>query len=301
MHDTEVSLLLAISALERETGLTKDTLRKWEARYGFPVPYRDVNGQRFYSRSDLDRLQKIKRLLDNGARPAKTVPLSIDALTALAAEQCLENAAGEHTELLNQVWGALQAPDAVALKQALSQSLASYGLRTFVLAIMPLLNQMVSNGWVTERIAVHQEHLYSEMLRNLLQDALGRLQPIQTQPKVILATPPDERHDLGILALQSVLALTGAQCISLGTELPVSELIAAARSHQVQIVAVSFSIAYPSRRIAPFLKQIRQGLPDTIQVWAGGAGLNALRFKPEGIRTFSHLEDAAVALTRGHP
>jgi methylmalonyl-CoA mutase cobalamin-binding subunit len=130
----------------------------------------------------------------------------------------------------------------------------------------------------------------------LVISALER-EPMQTHPKVLLATPPDERHDLGILALQSVLALTGAQCISLGTEVPASELIAAARSHQVQIVAVSFSIAYSSRRIAPFLKQIRKELPDSMQVWAGGAGLNALRLNPEGIRTFTHLEHAAVALT----
>ena len=297
MHDIENPLSLAISALERETGLTKDTLRKWEARYGFPVPSRDANGQRLYSRGDLDRLQKIKRLLDSGARPAKTVPLSVDELTARAAEQCLGNAAGAHTALLDRVWSALQKPDALALKQALSQSLVSHGLETFVLAIMPLLNRMVSNGWVTEKLAVHQEHLYSEILRNLLQASLGRLQPLPNQPKVLFATPPDERHELGMLALQSILALAGAQCISLGTETPASELVLAAQSHQVQIVAVSFSIAYPSRRIAPFLKQIRQALPEAIQVWAGGAGLEALRLKPEGIRTFAQLEDASAALT----
>lgn len=301
MHDTENSLFLAISALERETGLTKDTLRKWEARYGFPVPSRDANGQRLYSRDDLDRLQKIKRLIDSGARPAKTVPLPIAELTALAVGQCLDNATSEHTALLDRVWLALQTPDAMALKQALNQSLVSHGLKVFVLAIMPLLNQMVSNGWVSERLAVHQEHLYSEILRNLLQESLGRLQPLPNHPKVLFGTPPDERHELGMLALQSVLALAGAQCISLGTETPASELIAAAQSHRVQIVAVSFSIAYPSRRIPPFLKQIRQALPEAIQVWAGGAGLEALRLKPGGIHTFPQLEHAAAALASVQP
>jgi len=32
-----------ISAVERDTGLSKDTLRVWERRYGFPKPLRDCH------------------------------------------------------------------------------------------------------------------------------------------------------------------------------------------------------------------------------------------------------------------
>jgi hypothetical protein len=35
---------LPIAAVERDTGLAKDTLRVWERRYGFPQPGRDANG-----------------------------------------------------------------------------------------------------------------------------------------------------------------------------------------------------------------------------------------------------------------
>jgi DNA-binding transcriptional MerR regulator len=37
-----------IGVLEREIGLTHDTLQKWELRYGFPVPQRDRRGERVY-------------------------------------------------------------------------------------------------------------------------------------------------------------------------------------------------------------------------------------------------------------
>ena len=37
-----------IAAVERDTGLSKDVLRMWERRYGFPVPERDANGERLY-------------------------------------------------------------------------------------------------------------------------------------------------------------------------------------------------------------------------------------------------------------
>ena len=37
------TILFNISAVERETGLSKDTLRVWERRYDFPRPVRDDN------------------------------------------------------------------------------------------------------------------------------------------------------------------------------------------------------------------------------------------------------------------
>lgn len=65
--------LLTISAVERETGLSKDTLRAWERRYGFPVPDRDARGDRRYSLEQVERLRKIKRLVDHGFRPSKVI------------------------------------------------------------------------------------------------------------------------------------------------------------------------------------------------------------------------------------
>ena len=41
-------VFLNISAVERETGLSKDVLRIWERRYGFPEPHRDDNAERQY-------------------------------------------------------------------------------------------------------------------------------------------------------------------------------------------------------------------------------------------------------------
>ena len=43
------AVMLNISAVERETGLSKDVLRMWERRYGFPDPGRDDNVERQYS------------------------------------------------------------------------------------------------------------------------------------------------------------------------------------------------------------------------------------------------------------
>ena len=69
---------LNISAVERETGLSKDVLRIWERRYGFPRPGRDDNAERQYAAGDVAKLRAIKRLMDTGLRPGKLFRQSLE-------------------------------------------------------------------------------------------------------------------------------------------------------------------------------------------------------------------------------
>lgn len=288
--------MLSISTVESETGLTKDVLRKWETRFGFPMPSRNQNGERFYSRADVDRLLIIKRLIDNRFRPSSVVQMPLAELTELAGRQCQKASAVWQEKEMAEVWKALSQPSPAALKSILYRVLMENGLRRFVLAVIPSLNKMVGDAWVSGELSIHQEHLYSEAIRSLILDAVSRLDPLPGCPKVLLSTPPEERHDLGLLMAHAIFALSGAECVSLGTETPANEVKEAALSHRVQIVALSISIAFPNRRIAPYLEQIRNSLPDSIRVWAGGAGVDRMARRPNGISTFDSLDSASVAL-----
>ena len=64
-------LTFSIAAVERDTGIGKDTLRVWERRYGFPQPGRDNFGERSYPLAQVEKLRIIKRLLDAGHRPGQ--------------------------------------------------------------------------------------------------------------------------------------------------------------------------------------------------------------------------------------
>ena len=46
-----------IANVEKETGLSKDTLRMWERRYGFPAPERDPAGDRVYPEAQVEQLR----------------------------------------------------------------------------------------------------------------------------------------------------------------------------------------------------------------------------------------------------
>ena len=74
---------VGIAAVERDTGISKETLRVWERRYGFPSPGRDAAGERLYPPEQVQRLGLVKRLLDAGYRPGRIVAASTEALAAL--------------------------------------------------------------------------------------------------------------------------------------------------------------------------------------------------------------------------
>lgn len=76
-------LMMSIAAVERDTGLSKDTLRVWERRYEFPQPVRDGQGERCYPLDQIEKLRLIKRLLDVGHRPSRLVSLPMQDLQAL--------------------------------------------------------------------------------------------------------------------------------------------------------------------------------------------------------------------------
>ena len=74
--------LMKIGAVERLTGVSAHTIRKWEERYGAVKPRRTDGGKRLYSDNDVQRLILIKRLADRGLSLTGLARLSIDQLNA---------------------------------------------------------------------------------------------------------------------------------------------------------------------------------------------------------------------------
>ena len=83
----ETAVRLPINAVERETGVSKELLRMWERRYGFPVPERDAQGDRIYPMPQVTKLRLLRRLIDFGFRPGKIILLNTEELERLLKSQ----------------------------------------------------------------------------------------------------------------------------------------------------------------------------------------------------------------------
>lgn len=266
--------MLNIAQVERETGLTKDVLRVWERRYGFPSPNRDENGDRLYDLEQVARLRLVKRLIDQGYRPGKVLPLSIEQLEAMNARSA--SVRQPPTNDAEQVLERVATNDYAGLRIELNRLLARRGLHHFVRDVAPQLNSAVGEGWASGRLSVYQEHLYTEEITRALRAATAGLPLVKTPPKILLTTVSGESHALGLLMVESLLMAEGAQCISLGPQTPMEDILKAAAGCQVQVLALSFSMAFPARQGLAALKTLRAGLPKGVEIWVGGSMIHSL-------------------------
>jgi methanogenic corrinoid protein MtbC1 len=290
--------LLGISAVERDVGVSKDVLRVWERRYGFPAPERDAHGERLYPAEQVTRLRLVKRLMDQGHRPGRLLGSSLRDLEALSADHqgralaAVPKEAGGLADLVDLV----RRHDAAGYLQALQQQLARHGLRQFVQDTVAPLAGQIGAAWAEGRLHVFEEHLFTELTTRALRQAISAV-PGDRSPKVLLTTVPNESHGLGLLMVEAMLALQSAQSISLGTQMPVPEILQAAVAHRADVVALSFSSVFPARQIPPLLQQLREGLPPTAQLWVGGAGVRKVA-APHGVLVLDALDDVAAAVSR---
>jgi len=290
------SLFLNISAVERETGLSKDVLRMWERRYGFPKPRRDENGERQYSVLEVGKLRAIKRLMDIGMRPGKIIGLSADELNALADARASNPRESLAPALERDVLAMLHTHDVTALQHTLANLVMRQGLQRFVLDTVSPLNRAVGDAWMRGELQVFEEHLYTEQLQVALRTAINAF-PRQTGvPRTLLTTFPNEQHGLGLLMVEALLVPEGVQCISLGPQTPLDDIRRAAVAHKVHIVALSFSAAFPVRQATDALLTLRRQLPAHVTLWAGGEMTRRVRKTLPGVVLIPDLAASLNAL-----
>lgn len=285
----------SIAAVERDTGLAKDTLRVWERRYGFPTPARDANGERVYPPDQVDKLRLIRRLLDHGRRPAGVVGASVDELARMLDDcVCPPGAAPSTREdgLLQLV----RLHRSAELNAALRQALMKQGLQRFVADTVAPLAAAVGEAWVRGEVEVPEEHLFTEQVQNVLRSAIGAHATPGGQPRVLLTTFPEEEHVLGLLMAEAMLVPEGASCLSLGTRTPLADIRSAAVGGGFDVVGLSFSIAYPARQAIDDLLELRAMLPPEVAIWAGGAAVRDKQKRLTGIRVVGGLDDTLAAL-----
>ena len=278
----------SIGAVERDTGIGRDTLRVWERRYGFPRPVRNGKGERCYPEDQLRRLQRTRRLLDHGVRPGKLLPLSEDALDEIEASLLTEGSE-KIDKTVDAVLGAIRSADAGQVEVLLRGQYEKRGMREFVLeTVVPLL-QAVGELWISGKLQIFQEHFLSEQLNRFLNAEIAILQKSAGKPLVLLATLPGEEHTLGLLMLAAMLSCSGVSVVNLGGEVPMDQIGKAVKQFHADAVGITFSGAYPYQSIRPHLYELRELIAGDVALWTGGEGVRRLRKLPTGVTKFNSL------------
>ncbi|HEX3255688.1 MAG TPA: MerR family transcriptional regulator [Gaiellaceae bacterium] len=251
--------LLRIGELSRRTGVKPDLLRAWERRYGLLDPQRTSGGFRLYPLTDVERIEAMRSHLARGLSAAEAARLAKQDEAAPAGSS-IDGLTGDFR-------AALDAYDEPGAQLLLDRMLAAFTLETVLRdALLPYLHDL-GERWERGEASVAQEHFASSVIRGRLL-GLARGWGSGSGPLAVLACPPEEEHDLGLLALGIVLRARGWRVAYLGPDTPMETLADAARRMDADWVVVS---AVSEARLAAVEEEIER-LVRNVRVALGGAG-----------------------------
>jgi len=259
--------ILRIGELSRRVGVSPEVLRAWERRYGVLRPTRSEGGFRLYSTADEERVRRMLALQQQGLSPAvaaRTAATEGDggpAVSALPADT-----------LRQALADALDSFDEASANRVFDRALAVLTLDTLLRRIV--LDYLVDLGerWSDGRASVAQEHFATNVLRGRLL-GLARDWGQGGGPLALLACPPGELHDLGLICFGLALRAHGWRIAFLGADTPVDTLKHTADNLDPDLVVVTATIP---RRLSQIQAELRAMAGSTRLALAGGGASEAI-------------------------
>lgn len=296
-----------IRVVAKLTGISVDTLRAWERRYGAVTPARDRRG-RLYTDADLARLRLLSQAVAAGHGVSRVASLDDRALRRLTtAQPPPPPPAVEHLPInTSALKAALLTFDSTQVDREASRLAAALSPVELVRdALLPALRE-VGNHWNARRDGIALEHMMSATLRHLFGSFLRFYGRRHDAMRLMFATPPGDHHEIGILAAAMLAAGQGFAVSYLGPNLPASAILAAAGmvKPQVLVLGMTFTSNDTTRRRE--LRSIGHALPESAELWFGGrhaeAGIDVVKSRGAVLRDFdAYLDNLARLGGRARP
>jgi DNA-binding transcriptional MerR regulator len=238
-----------IGELARRAGIPAATLRAWERRYGIVEPRRTEGGYRLYSEEDERRLRAMVELIGQGVAPAEAAA----RVTAAAPAGRVEPAGGAPSvnapELRAALLDALSSFDEVEANRTLDLALAVYSTEGLLSEIiLPALRE-TGNRWSAGELTVGEEHFTSNLIRGRLL-AIARGWGGGEGPLALLACPPGEEHDIGLVCFGLILRELGWRITFLGADTPFESLTEATRRTHPELVVLAITSPETAARLS---------------------------------------------------
>ena len=258
---------LQIGELSRRTGVRTDTLRAWERRYGLLRPERSDGGFRLYGPEDEQRVIRMKTLIDSGVSAAEAARLALEssapgvaAATGGAAVWALDVQA-ERLRL------ALERFEEAEANTLLDEALAGLTVETVADHIVLPAMRAIGERWESGEVSIAQEHFATGVLRGRML-SVARNWGAGSGPRALLACPPGEDHDLGLVVFGVVLRARGWRITYLGPDTPIETIAETAKQLRPDAIVIAALDPEPFERAARELSK----LASESRLLIGGAG-----------------------------
>lgn len=296
--------MMTIGAVARQTGIAAETLRKWELRYGFPVPLRTDAGHRVFRNEDIEKIHNVAKAIALGQRAASAIQSVTSNVPSTTAEskttqrKCLDQIA--------KAMNLLKANDLSRYQEHVEASFDRLGIVEFIQDFaIPLIHE-VGAQWQASALPPFREHAFASHLSGLVDgwsqrrvQQNPRLRPTKEARPVLLGLPAGEQHYIALSLLGAMLHEGGVPTITFKSGLPASQIALAAKAYGARAVALSCSEASPKKLLAGELTELRSLLSKGIALWVGGAGAIQLPADIDGIgliHSMQEVVDRAIVL-----
>ncbi len=238
---------IRIGELSRRTGVSPELLRAWERRYGLFDPDRSPGRFRLYSDVDAGRVEAMRSQIEHGLSAAEAARRVLASSPVRASRVELEPVIDEP---IRQLKSSLMDFDESGAHAAVDQLVASLSLEAFLRDVVTPLLQEIGEGWERGHVTIAQEHFASNLIRGRLM-ALGRGWGRGSGRHALLAAPPGEQHDLGLVVLALMLRDHGWRVTFLGADTPIETIVDTSRRLAPEVIVLA-ALAPPKLEPAEF-------------------------------------------------
>lgn len=152
--------------------------------------------------------------------------------------------------------------------------------------LLPLLREMA------DRLDVAREHLASALVRQRLR-ALVLAPAPSTGPRAVLACPPGETHEGGLLGLGVHLKSMGWRLAVLGADTPAAAVASAVTTLEADVAALSLVMPRPPAEVEALLSEMVRAVACPVAVGGPAAKDNVRRVLAAGAHFVETAQDVA--------
>ena len=240
---SELSGRYPMRVVERLTGLTADTIRVWERRYGVVQPDRTAGNKRRYSGPQIRRLVLLRRATELGHSIGQVVQLPDPELRKLIGDSRPDvgSQVSVYSAVVEDYLRAIFDYDVQKAESLLSRTAAILPPMTLTLEVIVPLMRRVGEAWRNKQLKVPHEHIISGQLRSLLGTLMRHAETAEGAPRMIIATPPNHLHEFGAIIGAYMAASRGFEPIYLGTHMPFADIADAAEQSGASLILLSIA------------------------------------------------------------
>ncbi len=262
-----------------------------------------------YSDSDVEKLRLIREAMTGGRRVGELTYLSVAELNGLVEEDRLEKAVpaiGPQAEPSTQAAAAAFIAECVDAVRALDQDRLRDSFSRAVIALEPAvfldrvatpLMHRIGALWHEGRLSPSHEHFATSVVRSVLGNVMAALQPANAAPGLVVATPTNQRHEIGAVLVAATAQLEGWHVTYLGGDLPSADIAKAVDETGARAVALSLTHPSADPVIEQELRTLRGVIAGDVEILVGGQAAASYRSVIEAVGALGVTDLAGVRTT----